>query len=223
MLQTAAAAEVELASSLVDPDRFVKFSHKLGGYFVTLIQSGELGPSEVYQVARHDHFTFTHVTNVCCFALILADELGITDRAQLDEIAVGALLHDVGKRHVPVQVLRKPGPLNPGERAIINRHPQRGFEDLAARGDLTLRQLLMIYQHHEQLDGGGYPVGAAGDEIHPWARMLAVVDVFDALTGRRPYRRPATAEVAMRFLQERAGSHFDKEMVQCWSQAMRVT
>ncbi len=223
MLQTAAAAEVELAASLIAPDRFVKFSQELGGHFVNLLQSGELGPSEIYQVARHDHFTFTHVTNVCCFALILADCLGVTNRAELDQIAVGALLHDVGKRHVPVELLRKSGPLTPQERELINQHPQRGYEDLVVRGDLTRAQLLMIYQHHERLDGGGYPVGSVGEEIHPWARMLAVVDVFDALTGRRPYRRPATAEVALHYLQKNAGFHFDKEMVQCWSQALRLS
>ncbi|TWT73824.1 Cyclic di-GMP phosphodiesterase response regulator RpfG [Posidoniimonas polymericola] len=220
MLQTAAAGEVEVAAGLINPTRFVGVSRQMGRAFNQLMQSGDLAPAEVYAIARHDHYTFSHITNVCCYALTLATALGIHDSADLEELAIGALLHDSGKRHIPVGVLRKKGRLTDQEWATIRQHPQRGFEDLANSGTLTLRQLLMIYQHHERIDGGGYPVGLVGAELHPWSRLLAVVDVFDALTGRRPYRRPCTTETALKHLQANAGKQFDAEMVDCWSTLM---
>lgn len=216
LLQTAAAAEVELASAIIDPARFVGVSRQMGRAFGQLVQGGDLAPGEVFAIARHDHYTFTHVTNVCCYALTLATALGVHDSADLEELAIGALLHDVGKRHIPVRVLRKKDRLTPADWALIKQHPQRGFEDLARSGGLTLRQLLMVYQHHERIDGLGYPVGLTGEELHPWARLLAVVDVFDALTGRRPYRKPCSVDEAVTRLRAGAATHFDAEMVDCW-------
>jgi HD-GYP domain-containing protein (c-di-GMP phosphodiesterase class II) len=79
----------------------------------------------------------------------------------------------------------------------------------------------MVYSHHERIDGTGYPVGMVGDEIHPWARLLAVVDVFDAVTSARPYRTPMTVTQALEFLHRNAGTHFDPEMVACWTSMMK--
>ena len=83
-------------------------------------------------------------------------------------------------------------------------------------------ELMLVYQNHVRFDGTGYPVGLRGEEIHPWARMLAIVDVFDAMTGARPYRRPASAREALEYIGRGAGSHFDPEMVQCWNSVMNL-
>jgi HD-GYP domain-containing protein (c-di-GMP phosphodiesterase class II) len=85
---------------------------------------------------------------------------------------------------------------------------------------MSHEQLMVVYQHHERIDGSGYPVGFQGDEIHPWARMLAIVDVFDAITGRRPYRKSAASSEAMEYICSNAGTHFDPEMVACWKSIM---
>jgi HD-GYP domain-containing protein (c-di-GMP phosphodiesterase class II) len=138
----------------------------------------------------------------------------------LEQIAKGAMLHDLGKRFIPASILSKPAKLDREERAVIETHPLRGYEELCQRDDVTFEQLMMTYQHHEKWDGSGYPVGIARDEIHPWARMLAVVDVFDAMTGMRPYRKPATAQAAMDYIRQNAGTHFDPEVVECWDAAM---
>lgn len=221
MLQTAAAAEVEASSVLINQTRFLAVTQKLGRSFVDLIKSGQVAPRQIYEVARHDRHTFTHITNVCCYALVLADALGVTDLVELEQIAIGALVHDAGKRSVPTQLLRKTGPLTPEERLLIQQHPQWGYEDLVRAGGLTPPQLLMVYQHHEWVNGAGYPVGITGEEIHPWSKMLAVVDVFDALTGRRPYRPAITAEQALAKIQEDSGKQFDEDMVSCWSEVIR--
>jgi HD-GYP domain-containing protein (c-di-GMP phosphodiesterase class II) len=80
---------------------------------------------------------------------------------------------------------------------------------------------MMVYQHHERLDGKGYPVQIGGDEIHPWAKLCAVADVFDAITSARPYRKPMSLEDALDFFERRAGVAFDKEFVKCLSSLMR--
>lgn len=220
LLQTAAAAEIIPGAKPANPERIAKFSDRMGSLFVTLIRSADVDLAGVFHVARHDHHTFTHVTNVCCYSLILAGAVGITNKRDLNELAIGALMHDVGKRKIPAEILRKLGPLTAQERRIVQRHPLYGYEELVSHGGFTLTQLLIAYQHHERVDGGGYPVGVMGEEIHPWAKLISVVDVFDALTGKRPYRKPATPQVAMEFIRDNAGTHFDEEMVRCWTQAM---
>lgn len=80
---------------------------------------------------------------------------------------------------------------------------------------------MMVYSHHERMDGKGYPVGMVGAEIHPWAKLLAVVDVFDAITSARPYRMPMILPEALAFLERNAGTHFDREMVTCWNALMQ--
>ena len=165
---------------------------------------------------QHDYYTYTHVTNVCTYALILAKGLGMSSFQELRAIAVGALLHDLGKRLIPTAILNKPARLTENEMRVVQQHPTTGFRDLSARTDLTLAQLMMVYQHHERLDGSGYPVRIVGDEIHPWARLCAVVDVFDAFTCCRPYRHATPAQEVIKFLVEHAGKAFDEEMVRCW-------
>ena len=149
--------------------------------------------------------------------------MGICDPSDLTRLAAGAMLHDIGKRSIPAKILSKPARLDPDERAVIETHPQRGYEDLCRRADVTHEQLMMVYQHHERIDGKGYPVGLVGDEIHPWAKLLAVVDVFDAMTGTRPYRQPATPQSALKYVKENAGKHFDPEAVECWHSALTAT
>lgn len=219
-LQSAAEGEIQHACTLLSPDKYVRISQQLGGNLVALLQSGEVMPSELFHVAQHDYRTFAHVTNVSCYAVLLATGLGVSDEEELRQIAFGGLVHDLGKRRVPGEILRKPGALTVEERALIERHPQQGYEELVGRGDLSHGQLMMVYQHHERLDGSGYPVQILGDEIHPWARITAVVDVFDAMTSNRSYRIPAQPAEVVDYLQSNAGSHFDREMVQCWKHLM---
>jgi HD-GYP domain-containing protein (c-di-GMP phosphodiesterase class II) len=219
-LQLAMAAEIEHAARLIDCGPYVAVAEKLGRELKTLLAGNNVLPRDLYRLARHDFNTFTHVTNVASYGVILADRLGLCTGDQLESLAKAAILHDIGKRFIPASILSKPSKLNAEERAIIETHPQRGYEELCSRDDMSYEQLMLVYQHHERFDGQGYPVGSQGDEIHPWARMLAIVDVFDAMTGIRPYRRPCSAPEAMEYICQNAGSHFDPEMVACWKSTM---
>jgi HD-GYP domain-containing protein (c-di-GMP phosphodiesterase class II) len=220
VLQTAFAQEVGNAFRRIDVGEAVKSSIELGQYLVQLLSNRDFVPRQLFDVMQHDGSTFAHVVGVSSYCVILGERLGFDEQAQLEEIAVGGMLHDVGKRHVPAKIIKKPGRLTPKEYAVVKEHPKTGYCDLHDRKDVTFSQLMMVYQHHERMDGKGYPVGILGEEIHPWARLCAVVDVFDGITGDRPYRAPVSAEEGLKRLEEIAGTHLDREMVKCWTATM---
>jgi HD-GYP domain-containing protein (c-di-GMP phosphodiesterase class II) len=222
-LQLAVAVEIDQTLRLVDCSKFRTLAEKIGHELVGLLGDAEVLPRELFRIARHDFNTFTHVTNVASYSVILAQHLGFTNDKELRQIASAAVLHDVGKRFIPASILTKPGRLDPEEREIIEAHPLRGYEELCQRTELEFGQLMMVYQHHERVDGTGYPVRVLNGEIHPWAKLLAVVDVFDAMTARRPYRRPATPEYVLEYQRQQAGTHFDREVVECWISTMSKT
>lgn len=187
---------------------------------VSLLDQQELLPVELFRLSRHDSSTFTHVANVAAYSVILGKHYGLTDVTTLERFTTGALLHDIGKYHIPTSILQKPGALSTKERQVIKSHPIRGYETLCTSPELCHEQLMMVYQHHEHLDGSGYPVGIQGDEIHPWAKLLSVVDVFDALTGIRPYRHPMNRHEALAMIQHESHTHFCPDAVDCWISAM---
>lgn len=212
------AAKANFAAAWCRPasDELVQTATQLADRVIAACRSREELSEQLSSLLAHDGNTFSHVTNVCVYGVLLASKLGISDEQVLHEIGVGGLLHDIGKRFIMPDLLRKPGKLTPEERRQIEQHPTRGFEELCRRSDMTQGQLSMVYQHHERVDGTGYPVRALAGEIHWMAKLCAVVDVFDALTGRRSYREPARAEEAMEFLTQKSGTYFDAEMVRCW-------
>jgi HD-GYP domain-containing protein (c-di-GMP phosphodiesterase class II) len=180
-----------------------------------IICDRELILDDLFRLMDHDYYTYTHATNVCTYSIVLAHSLGFTDVTELTSIGTAALLHDLGKRFISPDVLNKPGKLNDEEWDLIRQHPSNAFDELVARGDLSWDQLMLVYQHHERLNGRGYPVGLCEDEIHDWARIGAIADVFDALTSDRPYRKPDSIEESCRIISQPDGA-FDKEMVKCW-------
>ena len=172
-------------------DGTVKITADLGRDMVGLLCNRRNILNDLLTVMTHDYYTFTHMVNVCTCCIVLAEAYGICDRDQLVEIAQGALLHDIGKCHIPTNLLNKATPLTKADQKLIRQHPVRGFEDMCLRSDLIWGQLMMVYQHHERYDGRGYPVGLAGKEIHEWARLCTVADVYDALSRDRSYHRAA--------------------------------
>ena len=152
---------------------------------------------------------------------MLAKALGIVDRQCLERIATGGLLHDLGKLEIPEAILTKEGKLTDQEFATIKRHPTIGFRKLCHRTDLDFAQLMMVYQHHERLDGKGYPVGVGTGEIHEWGRICAIADVFEALTSTRPYRAAMRPKAAFDIMDRQSTTGFDTEMYQCWKMTIQ--
>jgi HD-GYP domain-containing protein (c-di-GMP phosphodiesterase class II) len=219
-LQLAVAIAVEQSLRLVDCSKFRALAEKVGDNLVTLFGKRDVLPRELFRLARHDQAAFTHITNVSGYCVILAKKLGTTNDDDLRKIAVAAMLHDVGKRFIPARILQKTGPLTPEEQEAMESHPLRGYTDLCNDGSLDFGQLMMVYQHHEHVDGTGYPVRVLKNEIHPWARMLTIVDVFDTMTTSWPQRPPATPENVLEYQRQQANKRFDGDFVECWISAM---
>ena len=162
-------------------------------------------------LAGKDEYTEEHTRRVALRAVQVGEELGFTGR-RLRALATGALVHDIGKLSVPDAILQKPGPLTDEEFAVVKRHPEWGDKMLADLGFGTdVRQL--VRDHHERLDGSGYPHGYNGGLISFDARILAVCDVYDALISRRVYRDAWTHERAVALLHEETGTSFDSKCV----------
>lgn len=198
-----------------DTDSTVQEAERLGSKTAELICHDEFAADDMFRVLHHDYATFTHSANVAFYTGLLAAELGY-DRPDVDRITTAGFLHDIGKLGIDDRILCKPGRLNEQEFDVIRSHPTRGFEQLCERGDLTEGQLMMVYQHHERLDGGGYPVGMTESEIHPWAKICTVADVYEALTSYRPYRSPLAREKVIELMNRERGKAFDPEVLQCW-------
>ena len=171
-------------------------------------------------IEARDHYTVGHTWRVARFAQVVARRLG-WDEAKLAEIEVGGLLHDIGKIGVPDSILTKQGPLDADEQARMKLHPTIGARML--RDVPSLEHVLpYVLSHHENVDGSGYPDGLAGEAIPPEARLLAVVDAFDAMTSTRPYRRGMAVEVAVERLERAAGSQLDPTIVAALVAAWRA-
>lgn len=146
-----------------------------------------------------DHYIFAHSFNVALYTIALAMKRGFNEK-ELIEIGLGAMLHDVGKMFIPLELLNKPGKLSDEEYEIVKKHTEYGFELLRRQDDIPLLSAHCAFQHHERYDGSGYPRQLKKDEIHPYAQILAVCDVFDALTTNRSYRKQMLPHEAMEIL-----------------------
>ena len=187
---------------------------------IQVIKRDDFSVGKVIGLLDHDHCTFQHSCNVSIYAATLAKRVGLGD-ADVELLTIGGLLHDIGKRQIAGFILRKPGKLNDRERELIKQHPTTGFRELAALRKLTWAQLMMTYQHHEWINGAGYPVGIQGGEIHLWARVCAIADVFDALTANRPYRETGHAGRALEMMSKESG-HFDPQLFQLWREIVNI-
>jgi putative nucleotidyltransferase with HDIG domain len=159
-----------------------------------------------------DHVTHGHIQRVRLLALRLLEPLGVTDVNVAKALEAGALLHDVGKLGVPDHILNKPGPLTPEEYEQIKRHTVIGA-DIVSRVDYPYPVAPVVRHHHENWDGTGYPDGLRGEDIPIAARILSVIDCYDALTSDRPYRRAMTHEAAVAIVSERRGTMYDPNVV----------
>jgi len=194
---------------------------------LSLVRADELRETRLQIVQRlgraaeyKDNETGWHVLRMSHYSQILALAAGYTDE-QAEDLLHAAPMHDVGKLGIPDAVLQKPGPLDEREWAIMRRHPEIGAEILGEHksGVLAIARSIAL-AHHEKWDGSGYPTGLAGEAIPEEARIVAIADVFDALTSVRPYKPAWPVEQALGFLREQAGRHFDPRLVALFIEQM---
>jgi putative nucleotidyltransferase with HDIG domain len=167
-----------------------------------------------------DDVTHSHVRRVQAYAVGMARALGIADEPTLKAIEAAALLHDTGKLAVPEHILNKPGKLTESEFEKMKLHVDVGA-DILSLVDFPYPVVPIVRCHHENWDGTGYPRGVAGEDIPLGARILSVVDCFDALTSDRPYRRRMTEEASLAILRERSGKMYDPRVVDVFIKVYR--
>jgi HD-GYP domain-containing protein (c-di-GMP phosphodiesterase class II) len=156
--------------------------------------------------------TGVHSTRLAEWGMRVGQEMGL-EEAELQNLEVAALLHDIGKVGIPDSILRKPGRLDPEEYALMKKHPEYGWAVLRMLPGFE-RAALDILHHHESFDGKGYPAGLKDTEIPVVSRIVCVIDAFDAMVSSRPYRKGLPYEEAVRRLNEASGTQFDPVVVQ---------
>lgn len=158
-------------------------------------------------------YTYCHSINVSTLSLVFARELGYK-REEMRTIGLGALLHDIGIVVVPDEILSKPRRLTDDEFIRVKKHVVEGLELLSENLDLTEDLLNIVYQHHERYDGSGYPKGLKGTRIHPYARIVGICDLYDAMKSERPYRYEIPQEVVLSDIFDYKGTYFQSDMVE---------
>lgn len=167
-----------------------------------------------------DPGTYGHSYRVMQYAMAIARRMGLGE-ADLADLEMAALLHDIGKIGIPEAILTKPAALTEEEYAIIKTHPARGQMMLWRVPELE-RVLPLVRHHHEQFDGKGYPDGLAGEQIPLLARILTLTDAYDAITGRRPYGEPLSHDEAMKQVERFSGARFDPQLVKVFREMRQM-
>ena len=174
--------------------------------------------SEVYVL---DEYIFTHSLNVTFYSLAIGLELNLPQK-ELELLGMGSLLHDVGKLKVSPKILLKPGKLTEEEYEEIKKHAEFGFRILKQIHSLPLTIAHCAYQHHERLNGSGYPRGLREEEIHFYGKIIAVADVFDAVTSHRIYRKAMLPHEGLEILYSGSGTMYDREIIEAFRKSVAV-
>lgn len=165
------------------------------------------------RITSHDYYTYTHCVNVGIKSLLIAKHiLKTSDDNLMKDLGVGFFLHDIGKSQVDPGILNKPGKLSDEEFAIMRNHPERGAQLLKQANSLDEIRKITVLQHHEKIDGSGYPYGIKGDEFHRFGQICALADIYDALTAERSYKKGMTVFEALKLMKEKMSHHFDEKI-----------
>ncbi len=164
-----------------------------------------------------DDYTYYHSVNVCVLSLIIGAAMGL-DRTELHVLGIAAILHDIGKVFVDKEILNKPGRLTDDEFAVIKEHPGNGYKYLLNCFQVPDEALTAIIDHHERIDGTGYPNHKAEGGITRYGQIIAISDVFDALTSDRPYRKALPTAEAIEYIMGSTGTAFSSDLVKVFLQ-----
>jgi HD-GYP domain-containing protein (c-di-GMP phosphodiesterase class II) len=188
---------------------------------VDYILKGNESIQNLIAIMSTDYYTFTHSMNVCVFTVALASTVGVRFQRELNDLATGALLHDIGKSEVPKTLLSKAGPLLPEEMAVMKQHVVWGERILGGNPLMTPTRMLPVSLHHEKLDGRGYPRGLIGDQIHLHGRIVAIADCFDAMTTNRSYQSAMDGYDALHIMRTKLHAQYDQDILHAFIPLLR--
>ncbi len=176
---------------------------------------------ELLKIFSKDYGTFTHSIQVSLLGMAFCLYLGYSEKETAD-FGLGALFHDIGKSEVDDGILNKPSRLTAEEFELIKLHPLKGYESLSKLNLLTQEQLMVVLQHHEDVNGGGYPQGLKSQDIHPYAKITRIVDTYDALTTRRSYKDAFPAAQAFQLMETEMKPLLDAQLLKSFWVFMRI-
>lgn len=171
---------------------------------MNVIDSNNAIVIDVNELKASDEYTFKHSVDVATISMVLAKQCGLS-REEIREIGMSGLLHDVGKTRVPLEILNKPGRLTEDEFYIMKQHSVYGYRIVQEHGDYSKAICMGVLQHHEKMNGKGYPIGVTAEKIHPFAKLMGVADVYDALVTDRPYKKAFSQREAVEIVMSMSG------------------
>lgn len=182
------AEGMQFLYSNTDADNFMDATNSITNDLMKSITDNDAVAVDINMLKVSDEYTFKHSVDVATMAMVVAKQHGMSEK-DIHEIGIAGILHDMGKSKIPNEILNKPGRLTDEEFAIMKKHPVYGYNLLKGKPDLSNEILLGVLQHHEKMNGNGYPMGVNSSKISRFARIIAVVDVYDALVTERPYKK----------------------------------
>ena len=183
---------------------------------VTEITNDKNKMIELTYLSSYHNYTYNHCINVAHISVIIGIAIGFTD-IELQNLSLAALLHDIGKASIPIDILDKNGKLSEEEYNLIKKHPQVGYDMLKDNIDIPATVRVSIYSHHENEDGTGYPQNLTGDKIYKYAKIIHIADVFDALVSKRAYKEEMNPADALEYINSQVNKMFDYEIVKIFN------
>jgi putative nucleotidyltransferase with HDIG domain len=187
--------------------------------FVSFMEAEPEAMAHLIGLSGHDFYTYNHSLDVSIYALGLGQTLGMNPK-ELEELGLGALFHDIGKRNVSLDILCKKGGLSQEEWTIMQQHTHYGIMILNKEPNISDAMKATCFEHHESFQGNGYPQQLVGQEIHPHARIVAIADTYDALTTQRSYNVPMMPMDALAMMRDQIHSRFDPDMLSALHSAL---
>lgn len=177
-----------------------------------LLENKEISSIYLLELKTFDNYTYIHSLNTCVLSLFYGVQMSYS-KPMLMDLGAGALLHDIGKTRIPIEILNKNGKLTDKEYDVIKTHPELGYEMIKNLDYINGRGKSIVLEHHERIDGKGYPYGLKGDKISKYARIACISDVYDAIVSDRVYRKGFLANEAYEFILANGGTFFDMDLV----------
>lgn len=182
-----------------DSPEFTNTSAKITNDLIHAIDHNDALAVDISALKTSDEYTFKHSVDVATISMIIARNLGMSSK-DVYNIGIAGLLHDMGKSKIPSEILNKPARLTDEEFAIMKQHSELGYNILKAKKEFHGAISLAVLQHHEKMNGTGYPFGYASDKIVPYAKILSIADVYDALVTERPYKKSFSQRTAVEMI-----------------------
>ena len=193
------SAGIQYLYSNSESPEFASTSSQITSDLMKAIDDNSALAVDISTLKTSDEYTFKHSVDVATMSMIIAKRQGMS-KQDVYNIGIAGLLHDMGKSKIPLGILNKPGRLDDNEFAIMKKHSEFGYNILKNKEEFKGAISLAVLQHHEKMNGKGYPLGVKSDKIHPYAKILSVSDVYDALVTERPYKKPFTQRNAVELI-----------------------